>query len=590
MRPNVGRARTRACLVGLAIAATACGERPTPGETAVVPLRTRWPVVSAIALVDSGPLAPAKIETSDGWIVITRLDFSDDYRDRYSHPRMFITPAQAGRWVQRIRATVDSTSPSSAPRDTTALPVLGRGATWVYGKRMSGGGEPAVSRLDFTMCDTYGGFSSVDDRMLLRIAGVFEAAARLASANTPVPRPPTLNRPYFASEVGCPAIPRLENVRPSYPDLPVGVPRLAHEVGVRVIVDTSGQVESHSIEVLPDTPDIFADAARRLVAHWRFSPPRIGEWPVRQVAHIVLSFDPDIRPDREVMFESLGSRPEPRLFFDAAPDGRVRITHGSQEPDGSLKGMREWFEPELLRSWVQRVDSLLADDAVHPRIWRQPLTGYPGVGEGYFPGGGTLAAMYPGAVFARDSVSRPDTVLHLRAQLAGCTSTYYWGERIDTSFLRRVRRAIVIAKGNEPSPAPIPDRVYDANEVACAVRLAKVEVHDPRFPYVRVMPRLGPYPAMMRAENARSEVMASFIVDTIGRAEVGSLVAMPGSDRRAVAALQQEIDTFVFSHATRGGKRVRQRVVQTWVFAPPPRCVNEMASLECEHTYSKEKR
>lgn len=503
---------------------------------------------------------------------------------------MFITPAQAGRWAQRIRATVDSTKSPGAPRDTTALPVLGRGATWVYGKRMSGGREPAVTRLDFTLCDTYGGVSSVDDRMLLRIAGVFEAAARLASADTPVPRPPTLNRPYFASEVGCPAVPRLENVRPSYPDLPAGAPRLAHEVGVRVIVDTSGQVESHSVEVLPDTPEIFADAARKLLAHWRFSPPRIGEWPVRQVAHVVLSFDPDARPAREVMFESLGSRPEPRLFFDAAMDGRVRVTHGSQEPDGSLKGMREWFEPELLLTWVQRADSMLADDAVHPVIWRQPPGGYPGIGEGYFPGGGTLAAMYPGAVFARDSTSRPDTILHPRAQLAGCTSTFYWGERIDAAFLQRVRRAVTIAKRNQPVPAPIPDRVYDADEVACGARLANIDVRDPRFPYVRDRQRLGPYPETMRAENARSEVMASFIVDTVGRAEAGSLVAMPGSDRRAVGALQQEIDTFLFTHATRGGRRVRQRVVQTWVFAPSPRCVNEMASLECEHTYSKEKR
>ena len=586
MTPNARRGIAIAVMQGLLVMVGAgCGERPKhPGDAAVVPLQTRWSPVSAVAIVQPGP-TPAKVETTDGWIVVTPLNFSDEVRDHYPSQRMFVAPAQAQAWALQTRAVISART-ATARNDTTPLPALGRGAAWFEGRRIADGARPPRSRLTFRYCQGRQDWYDVDDASLLRIVDIFERAARQASTSGTEPRAPTLDRPYFGSEVGCPAVPRHDNSRPVFPDVEADDSRVPRQVGVRFVVDTSGRVEPHSVEVLPDTPDIFANAARRTVAHWRFSPALWADWPVRQVVHVVLSFDPDAHADGEVMHETLGGRIEPRVLFDPTPDGWIRVTHGSWEPDGALRGMREWFTPDSLRHWLQRVERQLAEDSIRPQIWHPSGTpGGPGVGYGL--GSGMLIAMYPGAVFARDSASRPDTVLRLRADLVGCANVFYWGDRIDASLLDRVRRSVRTTQSMRGIPVPVVGGVYDANEVACPAIIARAGIDDPRFPGAQVH-RLGPYPESMRAANARTEVLTSFVVDTLGRVEQGSLVVMNGSDQRAVAALQGGIRSFAFGPATRAGIRVRQRVIRTWVFAPPPRCESDAAGLECPRTYTTE--
>lgn len=583
MTPNARHRLSLAVLRGLvALAAVGCGERPTPfTEQGVVPLQTRWPEVNAAGVISPDRFAAATIETSDGWIILTPIDFSDDVRDPYLVRRMFITPTQARRWAQQVRASLAVTAATASIE--TDLPTLGRRTAGIEGMRVTGHGRAPRSNISLRFCGQWRNWRDLSDSSLVHVVDLIESAAKLASIPSRTPRPPTLARPYFASEVGCPAVARLENARPVFPDLPAGAPRTPRDVGVRLVVDTSGLVEPHSVEILPDTPDAFADAARRTVARWQFSPSLWGDWPVRQVVHLVLTFDTDTRTTD--VFESLGGRPEPRVLFDATPDGWVRVTHGSQDPDGSLKGMREWFTPDTLERWLSSVDSMLAEDAVHPKILHPPSSPA-GHWRGYFPIGGALSAVYPGTVFKRDSASRPDTVLRLRAQLVGaCNSEIYWGERIDRALLQHVRRAVADARRAGPPLTPSPDRVYDANEVACRARLAKVDVDDPRFPGTSVE-RFGPYPPSMRAANARSEVMASFIVDPFGRADPTSLVVMSGSDRRAVEALRNGIRDVPFMSPTRGGVRVHQRVIRTFVFTPPPRCASNSAGLRCSRTYS----
>jgi TonB family protein len=65
---------------------------------------------------------------------------------------------------------------------------------------------------------------------------------------------------------------------------------ISGQVKLRFVVDTTGRVEATSIKVLESTHQGFAGAARESVAAAVFHPARIGERPVRQLAHQPIRF------------------------------------------------------------------------------------------------------------------------------------------------------------------------------------------------------------------------------------------------------------------------------------------------------------
>ncbi|HEX2781925.1 MAG TPA: TonB family protein [Gemmatimonadaceae bacterium] len=582
---------TRRSLIALsllfpaAFALPAQSARPRAASP-VVPLRTHWYSTFAVGLIMPDALTAAKVEaTSDGWVVVTPLSFGEDLRERYPDRRMYLTPAEVLRWAGAMRALLARQLDSVTSADTAALraPLLGRGGASIDAARL--GGPPGGMRRNFEMriCGSYFISHNVADSTLLRIAELLARAAGRASSARATPRPPTLERPYLASEAGCVAKPAIENRAPRYPTLAAGAARPTRDVGLRFVVDTTGRVEPGSIAVLPDTPTRFATAARAAVEQWRYEPATWGNAPIRQVVHLVVAFDPDAKTAAEVMFTSLGNRPEPRVLFDPTPDGWVRVTHGEWERDGHLKGSREWFSPDSMRIWLARIEYQLHADAVEPRIWREGAS-YTAPGMGYQQGRTFLASLYPMVRVARDSVSPPDSVQYLRVALFSCGAPFYFGERIDSAVLARVRSATDAAVRARSRPARIGRRVYDGNEVACRAAIRRAELNDPRFPSAQLH-RVGPYPPSMREARARAEVMTSFVVDTTGHVERGSLVVLPGADLRAVAAIRAHIRDYDFTPASRAGVRVRQRVVRTWTFLPPLVCESEEQGLECPRRY-----
>jgi len=73
-------------------------------------------------------------------------------------------------------------------------------------------------------------------------------------------------------------------------------PRLLLEAGIsgrvvlRFIIDTTGQIEPTSIEVLEKTHDAYADAARSGVLGARFRPAHFGTRAVRQLTRWPVNF------------------------------------------------------------------------------------------------------------------------------------------------------------------------------------------------------------------------------------------------------------------------------------------------------------
>lgn len=582
-RPDDMTPIARSVIVASLFAASTASAQVSTSASALIDPRTTWPSVTAIAIFTPEPYSAVKVEaSSDGWILLTPLSGSDGRQ--YPSHRVFVAPVDAMRWVTAVRAALERASRNPGlTRDSVDLPALGVGAARFqsYQER----GAPFFPYPLVPVVCRQGGTISLTATEFARLAHIVEEAARAASAFRDTPRPPTLARPYFASEVECAAQPHHGNLLVAYPELGTGRARPTLDVGVRFIVDTAGRVEPGSFTTLPDVPTEFAKAARRTVEAWQFTPATWAGLPVRQVANVTLTFDPSAMVPGASPREFLGGRPQPRMQFIVAEDGSVRITQADWRQDGTLEGAREWFAPDSLRRWLVRVDSMLAEDRVRPKIYRGGQWGGPaGFGVGY--GGYTfLEASYPTVRDVRDSVSLPDSVLRLRALLSGCRGRWYHGESIDSAFLARVRRVIARAATFRPALTLRIDGEYTRNEVACPASLSPRIVNDARYPGVS-FPSTGPYSREMLRRKVRAEVMSSFVVDSTGRVEHGSLLLMSGTDTAVAGALRRGITSYRFNPAAKSGRRVRQRLVMAWTFVPPPSCETGNEGIECPRGYS----
>lgn len=85
---------------------------------------------------------------------------------------------------------------------------------------------------------------------------------------------------------------------------------------MRFVVDSSGLVDLATIRVLEATHPEFAHAVRRAMPEMRFTPARLGDRPVRQLAEQIFAFKitlPDTLSARAAIANESGSRtPRPR--------------------------------------------------------------------------------------------------------------------------------------------------------------------------------------------------------------------------------------------------------------------------------------
>jgi TonB family protein len=552
---------------------------------APVPVNVRWPSTTAIAVFQ--PRYPVIVEaTSDGWVVLTPVGYgvAAESIDGRPSTHLQLSASWVRGWVRVVRQTLALSRDSTVQRPRPlGLPELGRGPARIYGGSAERGTQLSV---------VYGRCDGVRETLLRlssqeveQFLGALERAAHVAEQGSPRPIPPTLDRPYYASELNCPAVPKVENGPARFPS---GVPasqRRYAEVGVRFIVDTSGRIEPSSIAVLPGAPAALERAARDLVAGWRYRPALRAGMPVRQVVATSIVYDPswaELPPlppgtaspyrlpayDVNDLFGHLNiGRSQTSI---ATSDGWVRVRLGNWNRLGAFTGAQEWFTPDAVDAWAARVGAYVTTDSQRVRrprsttAWRAAALEYAGTGYQvrYMTGEG------------KDSSSwAPWT------QMRACEYTIMRGEPFDTSMIERFRAAARAARGERATPRKPADGVFQRGEVACPARLPMVRVLRKEL-NVWWPPR-APMSRAMESENVRAEVLTSFVVDAKGIPQPSTLTAMPGSDPRAVAALRAALRQFRFQPAMRSGVPVSALVMHRWSFEPHPKCRDTSDGVEC---------
>ena len=75
------------------------------------------------------------------------------------------------------------------------------------------------------------------------------------------------------------------------------------------------------------------------------------------------------------------------------------------------------------------------------------------------------------------------------------------------------------------------------------------------------------YPDILRSAGVEGEVLAQFVVDTMGRVEIPSFKVLRKSHDLFEAAVKSALPNMRFLPAEVGGRKVRQLVQQPFVFA-----------------------
>jgi periplasmic protein TonB len=75
------------------------------------------------------------------------------------------------------------------------------------------------------------------------------------------------------------------------------------------------------------------------------------------------------------------------------------------------------------------------------------------------------------------------------------------------------------------------------------------------------------YPEILKSAGVEGEVLASFVVDTTGRAETASFKVLKTSHELFASAVRNALPNMRFLPAEVGGKKVKQLVQQPFVFA-----------------------
>ena len=605
--PNLSRipVAIRPALVAAALLSTTTRlpaqnvEVAAASDTPLIPLTTRWPSRTGIAVMAPKMVNAMSIEaTSDGWVIVTPLTHWSEERDTPPTMRLHVSPEDVQTWTTAVRRVGAHVADSAASREDFLLPILGRGRVHLAQHASPYRG---TLLLPFVTCDGVGTSFDMNPSDLSRFTEALERASDVARRADASPSLPTLARPYYASEVSCAARPLEPSVAPSFPRTIPRAKRRYTEVGVRFIVDTAGFVESGSLAILPGTQAVFAKAALAVARGWHFRPAEFSGLPVRQIVNTVVAFDPAdaaTRSDPDRILSARRNGPnDPFRFISPRPPfyvlrdgGWVRVAMGQWRANGVFDGFQEWLSPDSVDAWVAHVSRIFAADSAHPKYPRSTFEPGKGPGSPLYPdmaslmmrprSGNTLTVQY------QNGWGSDTQRLKLIALMNGCGGgSVVPSVDIDRQLLDRLTTAARAARRYRKS-APSLERSYQRGEVACPAYLPPTVARQPGLPGVWRHPR-APYPEALSRENVRAEVLTSFEVDTLGVPIAETLEAAPGSDPRAVASLRETIGHVRFNPAARAGSRVKTRVIRTWLFEPPSACASEDDGIDCARMYGR---
>ena len=535
---------------GLAIAASSCTHSASP----LVDATARWPTRVAVGMQPHPGLPPMTVEAQeDGWVVVTPLDTRPDIGLGPPVQRLVAEARDVKRWVANMRQLLGPGG-DSLDRANSPLPEpLGNGHyRFRVMRRWATRPDEAFFSLEGCGSGTY--TATTTRQEVLHFLILLDSAAVMAGGGEG--EPPTLRRPYYASEVSCPVQPNAHNPLPFVPSTRTSAPRSRTEIGVRFTVDTSGNVEVGSLAFLPGTDSSLQLAARSAILRWRF---RSAEWdgtPVRQLVQM-----PVIVATQPSLGDTLIG-----VSFWPENDGWVRFEYSlnfSRRPF-----IQEWFLPDSIDSWASRVDSLNREAAALDTQTALLVDRSTGIG---WKGGISLSSGY----FAHGKA------VELRGGVTACNGGFNAGvSAMDSTRLAQLISVAREARRRSPTPGDPRDVIHDATDVACAAWLPWRRAVRPQDNMVWQYPT-APYPKELTGRNARAEVLASFVVDTLGIVDTTTIRVIPGVDPRFVHAVPLALSEFRFRPATRGGHRVAQRVVQTIIFEPPTFCPTIDASPGC---------
>lgn len=105
----------------------------------------------------------------------------------------------------------------------------------------------------------------------------------------------------------------------------------------------------------------------------------------------------------------------------------------------------------------------------------------------------------------------------------------------------------------------------------------QAEVKPPLFAFqvekpARSVPTNPPpvYPRELRVQNIQGQVMARFVVDTMGLAEMETFTVIRSDDPLFTDAVKKALRDYRFDPAELGGRKVRQLVRMPFVFSISP--------------------
>ena len=511
--------------------------------------RVVWPQRIAVGMRQDGPFPPLLVEaTKAGWVSIALLSARVDGGN--TPPlRMLVEARDVEDWSKRAHILIDALTDSN-PKKSVALPVTLGNGSFQLSVTVPFWRDKRLQML-WRGCGSVNSNTNPSIEDVTSLLALLDSAAAMAGGG--VGRPPTLSRPYYSSEVSCPASADEANARPL---APASMATVATEIGVEMVVDTTGLVERSSIRVMRGTNPALTDSIRATVARWRFHAAEIDGTPVRQFVQTAVAIGPRLVP-------SDGGR----IKLEATNDGWVHFRRGDATTHSVVQ---EWYDPDTVDAFAARMNALNREaDTLRKDtnlvVQKSTSLGTPPamvLTDGFFRHGKTL--------------ERPVSWVGCSGSTSGTGTTAFIDELVEMAKQARQRRT----PPGDPSVGP-----FMWNEVTCPATLKWTQADRFGIRNVWHFP-VGVYPTSMLATNARAEVLVSFVVDTTGAVEPSSIEVMPGADPRAVAQLPATLSGFLFRPAIRAGRKVRQRVIQAVRFEPPPVCASARANPGCRPEYS----
>jgi TonB family protein len=139
--------------------------------------------------------------------------------------------------------------------------------------------------------------------------------------------------------------------------------------------------------------------------------------------------------------------------------------------------------------------------------------------------------------------------------------------------------AACLVAGFAACSSPITDEVSGSKAVATQAKTATptklpVRARQPYFEFrvekqAQVMPGSPEphYPDLLKKANMEGEVLAQFVVDTMGRVEVASLKVLKSTHPLFTKAVKDVLPDMRFAPAQVGGRKVKQMIQEPFTFA-----------------------